>query len=332
MIFKQLLRLSKTFLSNIYFHRRFVAPVLVSLSLTERCNSRCRYCGLWEGAEKELDTQDVISLIQTLGKMGTLGISISGGEPLIRSDIGEIAKALQELPMRSSLSTNGLLVPEKIDVVKRFNQVRISFDGREEHHNLIRGHNSYKAVLHAIDVCQEQNVKFFFNTTLNSLNLSDVKYILDFCLEKQTKVFFQPVTPAVLGSVGQRHEFTPEAEAYRNTIERVIEFKRDKIYSRVIQNSLHSLYYMQNWPCPTYTPCFAGRFFYMIGVTGELYACPRLRKSKIEIDLKRVSPHYLGELAAQLPTESCMECWCNLVEVNYICTGRLKSIASLIIR
>ena len=94
------------------FHDRFSTPPLVDsfgrrhtylrISLTERCNLRCRYCMPAEGvqlAPKDhmLSANEIQRLAALFVKNGVDKIRLTGGEPMVRSDIVAITKMLSEL-------------------------------------------------------------------------------------------------------------------------------------------------------------------------------------------------------------------------------------------
>ena len=91
------------------------------ISLTERCNLRCRYCMPAEGVpltprEHLLTTPEIVRLARLFVEHGVEKIRLTGGEPLVRKDAEEVAEALGALPgLRAlALTTNGLLLRRKL--------------------------------------------------------------------------------------------------------------------------------------------------------------------------------------------------------------------------
>src|SRR5690606_6693771 len=70
-------------------------PSLVSWNLTKMCNLRCPHCYMGAGkkAERELTTEECMRVLNELGDLGTEMLILTGGEPLLRRDIFEIASA-----------------------------------------------------------------------------------------------------------------------------------------------------------------------------------------------------------------------------------------------
>ena len=66
------------------------SPLTVGWSLTNRCNHECKYCGIPNVKSNELTTEQIFSIIDELSELGTKIIQFTGGEPLLRDDIGKI--------------------------------------------------------------------------------------------------------------------------------------------------------------------------------------------------------------------------------------------------
>src|SRR3989338_7667582 len=103
-------------------------PLVVVLNVTFRCNLRCGYCyGQYFGRkDKDFTTEELLGLIDDLGKMGTRSITLGGGEPLMRDDIEKIVKQIKSMGIECGFNTNGLLVAKKIDAIKDADMVCIS--------------------------------------------------------------------------------------------------------------------------------------------------------------------------------------------------------------
>jgi len=138
------------------------------ISLTERCNLRCTYCMPEEGVdlspnEKLLTTSEIIQLATHFVKNGVSKIRLTGGEPLINSNIVEICGALNELkPLGLStiaVTTNGILLSRKLRALKNngLTHINLSLDTLDPwKYEQITRRNGLKKVLRAIDDCLEQ--------------------------------------------------------------------------------------------------------------------------------------------------------------------------------
>src|SRR3989344_9529197 len=115
-------------------------PITCMISVTSNCNSGCLTCNFWQLRSKDELTLDEIKKIFASPVMSNLkNIGITGGEPTLRPDLGEIIKAVHELTgVKPTLSTNGWM-PQKVDVLLKENgkiirNVGTSVDGLEPTH------------------------------------------------------------------------------------------------------------------------------------------------------------------------------------------------------
>ncbi|MEM2905457.1 MAG: GTP 3',8-cyclase MoaA [Candidatus Bathyarchaeia archaeon] len=91
------------------------------ISLTERCNLRCVYCdkeGL-DNAEDEMSLEEVVKLADVGSRLGMSKVKLTGGEPLLRTDIVEVVRRTASLPYVSEVSmvTNGTLLADKAEAL-----------------------------------------------------------------------------------------------------------------------------------------------------------------------------------------------------------------------
>ncbi|WP_201353662.1 radical SAM/SPASM domain-containing protein [Hydrogenimonas urashimensis] len=129
-------------------------------NFTNRCNLACHHCYSYADPNSEdfLTTEFILGAIAELKRAGIRFVIFSGGEPLIRRDIFQIAEAMREQGIVTYLSTNGLYVTEKnVDrIIGTFNYIGISIDGIEEVHDRFRGlEGAYRKSLDAIDLIQK---------------------------------------------------------------------------------------------------------------------------------------------------------------------------------
>ncbi len=112
-------------------------------NFTNRCNLFCHHCYSKADPNNEdtLTFEQICNTIPSMIKGGVKFVIFSGGEPLIRKDIFDIAAKMQEAGIITYLSTNGMYINEKNakKIVDTFNYVGISIDGTKEIHNYFRG-------------------------------------------------------------------------------------------------------------------------------------------------------------------------------------------------
>lgn len=132
---------------------------IVIWNMTNRCNLLCHHCySKADANEKETLTFEQIE--QTIPKLKKAGINFvifSGGEPLLRKDIFEIAQLMKEHNIMTYLSTNGLYItPKNVDkIIATFNYIGISIDGIKEVHDFFRAQEgAYDKAIAAIKLLQ----------------------------------------------------------------------------------------------------------------------------------------------------------------------------------
>ncbi|MFH1441756.1 MAG: radical SAM protein [Candidatus Omnitrophota bacterium] len=285
-------------------------PLIISWHLLNRCNRQCKYCSRWNTPCKELNTKEILSIINTFSKKGTKIIIFSGGEPLLREDIGEIINYCHSKNIFTGITSNGSLLPLKIEELQHLDILKLSFDGPEDIHDFIRGKGSYKDTIAAVKLAQRHCLVTKFNTTLSKYNLDSVDFILEKAGELNVKVKFQPLSYVHSGEANINHLF-PDKENYRKTIKKLILLKKNNKY---IINSLTALKYLYDWPSYNKMTCYGGRLTYCISSEGDLYPCTMLME-------KTKAPNcltpFLEETHLNLPVSKCEGCWCtSTLEMN----------------
>jgi MoaA/NifB/PqqE/SkfB family radical SAM enzyme len=115
-------------------------PVLV-LMPHSRCNCKCVMCDIWKAnsTARELTSSDLAPHIDTFRKLGVRRILLSGGEPLMHSNLWEFCRSLQTLNVQISLLSTGLLLRDHArPICETCEEVIVSLDGSREVHNEIR--------------------------------------------------------------------------------------------------------------------------------------------------------------------------------------------------
>jgi len=112
------------------------------ISVTDRCNLRCRYCMPEEGIDTKLGHAGILSLeafarvVRVAAQVGIRKVRLTGGEPLVRKNIARLVRYIAEVPQIDdiAITTNGILFPQMGDELKAagLNRVNISLDSFKE--------------------------------------------------------------------------------------------------------------------------------------------------------------------------------------------------------
>ena len=164
-------------------------PVVV-WNVTRACNLKCVHCyarAVDRTHERELNHEQGLSLIDDMAAFGAPVVLFSGGEPLMRPDLVELANYAVSKGMRAVISTNGTLITKyKAKELKEvgLSYVGVSLDGMEEINDRFRGRKgAFKDAMAGIINCQEVGLKVGLRFTINRMNTAEVPRIFDL-LEK----------------------------------------------------------------------------------------------------------------------------------------------------
>ncbi len=166
-------------------------PSLISWNLTRMCNLRCPHCYLEAGAkaENELTTEDCLGLIVEMKAAGAEMLILTGGEPLLRKDIYDIARSASSQGIWVVMGTNGVLVTDEV-VEKMIDcgvqGVAISIDSIDpaKHDRFRGGPNSWEHSVRALDACRAKGLQVVIQTTVMDMNYDEIPQMMDFAREK----------------------------------------------------------------------------------------------------------------------------------------------------
>ncbi len=155
-------------------------PVVV-WNATKTCNLECVHC--YADAEPkrfagELSTEEAQRMIEDLASFNVPALLISGGEPLVRPDVLDLAEFATALGVRVTFSTNGTLIDEKkAERIAKIGvtYVGISIDGREERHDHFRGRNgAFRDAIRGIRNCRKAGIRVGIRFTVTQDNLPEL--------------------------------------------------------------------------------------------------------------------------------------------------------------
>ena len=182
-------------------------PVVV-WNVTRACNLKCVHCyahATEKALEKELSTEQAKVVLDDLAQFGTPVVLFSGGEPLVRPDLPELADYAVSKGMRAVISTNGTLITkEKAAELKKIglSYVGVSLDGMEEVNDRFRKKKgAFKAALSGIENSLEAGLKVGLRFTISKLNKDQIAPVFDLLEEMEIpRVCFYHLVYAGRGS------------------------------------------------------------------------------------------------------------------------------------
>jgi heme d1 biosynthesis radical SAM protein NirJ len=207
------------------FVREIVAPTpvgprrnppgpVVIWNLIRRCNLTCRHCYSVSADRDfpgELTTAEAFGVMDDLKAFRVPVLILSGGEPLLRPDVFDIAMRAKSLGFYVGLSTNGTLIDGSLVgriAAVGFDYVGISLDGRRETHDAFRRkRGAFDDSLAAARACRDAGVKVGLRFTLTEGNAADLPYLLELAdTERIDKFYLSHLNYAGRGNVHRKHD------------------------------------------------------------------------------------------------------------------------------
>ncbi len=160
---------------------------LVAWEVTRSCNLNCVHCRA--AAEKgpypgELPTKRCLEILEEIALVGKPIVILTGGEPLLRQDVFELASKGNQLGLRMVMATNGTLLTDA--VVSRMKEcgikrVSISIDGAtpEQHDAFRKVHGAFRDAMAGIEILKRHGMPVQINTTITRHNVADIDKIME---------------------------------------------------------------------------------------------------------------------------------------------------------
>ena len=161
-------------------------PKWIAWEITRRCNLKCIHCRSSSEIEvkghPDFSTQEAFRIIDDIISYAKPVIVLSGGEPLLRKDVFEVARYGTEKGLRMCLATNGTLVDDKICEKIKDSGIKIvslSLDGSEEtvHDNFRNQKGAFAGTINAAQLFQKHGIEFIINSSFTKRNQEDIPRI-----------------------------------------------------------------------------------------------------------------------------------------------------------
>lgn len=259
------------------------APRVLSWNLTQRCNLKCAHCYLSAGetAEAELSTEEALGVVDQAAQAGTELLILSGGEPLMRRDLLQIASHAAERGLAVVLGTNGTMLSAR--TVERLKEAGvqgagISLDSLDaSKHDAFRGvPGAWERAAAGVRRCVAAGLPVLVQTTATPWNYEEIPDLLAFAAQEGATGF-------VLYSLvctGRGEALTDiTSEQYELALASILEgqarYPNMMVRARCAPHILR-LAKQRGSPLVSSAGCLAGTLYGRIGPEGEVTPCPYL--------------------------------------------------------
>lgn len=119
-----------------FVNKEHVYPFYCSFKVIQRCDSRCEFCNVWKYPMPDMPKEKVLRIVDNVAASSILLLSLEGGEPLLRDDIGEVLRYIRTKPLYVLFTTSGKLFDRRPmeEYAKCIDFLHVSID--EGHGNL----------------------------------------------------------------------------------------------------------------------------------------------------------------------------------------------------
>lgn len=325
-------------LSRLHLQSTYRVPLSVHLGLTNRCNNRCVYCHYDQRPQEDVWTTE--SLKKVLAEMKSAGVrrvQFTGGEPLLRQDLGEILAFARRQGFFIGVATNGFQVDERFEELRPVDVVQLSYDGPPEVHGALRGQKSVETVERALAALLRAGIRVWTTTVLTTLNAPHVEDIVTRARENGIVAnftlldFFEDPQEHFHPALAEVKELVLTGDLKTQTLQTLIDLKKA---GQPVGCSLGYLENARDWPygdrvtSPEPSPlygCWAGRATGHLEADAKLYACGMGVGRVPGIDVRELG--FAQAWRDLKPLPHCLSCSqaCG-VEANLLFSLRMSSI------
>lgn len=299
-------------------------PLITNLTLTYRCDLRCQYCGIWKQPAPEMTCDQISHLIEEIAHAGGERLSLGGGEPMLRDDIGVFIRKAKSCGLTVNLLSNGYQIADRIAELRGLDYLSVSLDGPQAVHDRLRGSGAFAQAISAIRAARAAGIEVWVTAVITRHNHDALGDLLEIVRAEGVRISVQPVMQESLWA-RRAENLAPTREAFLRVID-LLTLERGKADSPVAMSRSLLRFYRDYWGTPKRSntsgawqggrlACQAGQLFCSVGPDGRLHSC------NYRYDGAALSCIDLGfaEAFRQLQAPDCQGCWCDsFIESNLV--------------
>jgi MoaA/NifB/PqqE/SkfB family radical SAM enzyme len=275
--------------------KRFALPINLTISVSYRCNSRCKTCNVWRRPNDDFTIEEYDKTFESIGR-AAYWFTFSGGEPTLRKDLPEIVEAAYRhcRPGIINIPTNGIqdkVIPGRIEQVLQAAPtsdviVNLSLDGVGEKHDGVRCvKGNFERAMRTYAGLKElkgryNNFTLGVHTVISNFNVDEFDNIYTFVRDElKPDSFISEIAEerVELDTVGMG--ITPPIQRYQPVIEhlqggiRKAEFNGVSRITQAFRDRYYDLVKRTLVEKRQVIPCLAGVASAQIAPNGDVWAC-----------------------------------------------------------
>jgi MoaA/NifB/PqqE/SkfB family radical SAM enzyme len=314
-------------------------PLNLTLSLTYKCNSRCKTCNIYSKTSNELSLKEWKRIFKGLGQ-DPFWVTISGGEPFLRSDLSEIVCALYDhcRPSIINIPTNGILkekIPGIVEEIARHCKkaqivINLSFDEVGERHDVIRGvrgcYDKARVTFRRLKDLDLQNLSVGMHTVISKFNVKRIPYVYQHLHTLEPDSYITEIAEERVELDTINAGITPEYEDYARAVDFLIKKLKEDHFNRVgkVTRAFRLEYYKTVKQIlkeqRQIVPCYAGFASAQIAPDGNVWMCCTKAESvgnlrDVDYNFKDIWFSEKAEIVRKSIKNG--ECYCPLANAGY---------------
>lgn len=335
----QLLPRLPSYLAFRRFGRPKLLPFNLVVSLTYRCNSRCKTCNVWQRSAEELTAEEWARVFEGIGT-APYYLTFSGGEPFLRQDIAEIVRSALRVcrPAVITIPTNALLtdvIPRAVAQILHEMDgsslgINISLDGIGEEHDAIRGvPGNYERALETygqLRAIQDPNLTLSIHTVVSRFNVERLPQIYAELSNLQPDSFISEVAEQRVELGTMEADIAPTPLEYAQVADFLAAKARNSRSPGLagITQAFRAQYYQLAKRIllerRQVIPCYAGFASAHISPEGDVWTCCTRAETlgNLRDTNYQLAPIWAGTAAESLRRSIVAgECYCPMANVSY---------------
>lgn len=263
---------------------RTMYPIMLSLRLTNRCDSKCIYCfsNSNNGNKEDLNFKYLIKLLDESKLAGLRSLNLTGGDPMLYPNIFDLILYLENNKFSYQISTKKILTDSEIHKLSNtgLKKIQFSIDSIDDdlNYHLIGKKDYFSKMSKVIEKCKQNGIKVYVNTVIMSNNIKEIKTMNQkLRLLGVDKHFLTPFL--ISKGRGDKSMAADEADFF-NLQREITENSNDGFYGEISipeQDENYSFYDGQH------NKCSGGRYSLVINNNGDVTICERLLDNKVYI-------------------------------------------------